>query len=77
MKSTRKRWRKSSATGWSSLLPEEVRSVLHRYEEKMLKRQNEYLSAKTIQDWTVLVMVIGMIVFGVYTTVSSVSPCLR
>lgn len=55
--------------------PEDVRSVLQRYEEKMLRRQNEYLTAQTYQGWVALALFVAMIGYGLYATVSSIPNC--
>lgn len=55
--------------------PEDVRSVLNRYEEKMLKRQDEYLKAKLIQEWATFVLFFVMICYGLYATVTPVLNC--
>ena len=55
--------------------PEDVRSVLQRYEEKMLRRQNEHLTAQTHQSWIAFALFVVMIGYGLYATVFSISNC--
>jgi hypothetical protein len=55
--------------------PEDVRSVLTRYEEKMLKRQDEYLRAKQFQDWAAFAMFVAMVGYGIYATVTALPLC--
>ncbi len=55
--------------------PEDVRSVLTRYEEKMLRRQDEHLRAERFQSWVAFALFVAMIVYGMYATLSSMPLC--